>query len=202
MLSGGALSDRFGAARVFTSGIVIFGTGSLIDAVALNFPLLLLGRVVQGVGGALCMPSGLAVLRASVPPRLLGRAIALWTFSASVAISVGPVMSGAFVQFWTWRSIFLINVPIVALAVHLILPEARNPRQRTAYAPNRTVDFVGQVLYAVSFSLFIGGVIFLRGEVGGFRWPVPVTLLAVSAGGLIAFFLCERRPPNRWSRLR
>jgi DHA2 family methylenomycin A resistance protein-like MFS transporter len=115
MLSGGALSDRFGAARVFMSGVVIFGIGSLIDAAAPNFPLLLLGRVVQGVGAALCMPSALAVLRSSVPPQQLGRAIALWTFSGSVAISAGPIMSGALVQFWTWRSIFLINIPIVAL---------------------------------------------------------------------------------------
>lgn len=192
MLSGGALSDRFGAAQVFMSGIVIFGIGSLIDAAALNFPLLLLGRVVQGVGAALCMPSALAVLRSSVPPQQLGRAIALWTFSASVAISAGPIMSGALVQFWTWRSIFLINIPIVALAVYLILPEVRNTRQRPS-VPSQTVDYTGQALYAVSFSLLIGGLIFLRDEVGGFQWQVPVTLLALSGGGLVAFFLCERR---------
>lgn len=195
MLSGGALSDRFGAARVFTGGIVVFGLGSLIDAAAPNFPILVLGRVVQGVGGSLCMPSALAVLRASVPPRQLGRAIALWTFSASMAISAGPIMSGALVQFWTWRSVFLINIPVVLLAAYLILPEVRNVRQRQA-TTGRTPDFVGQALYVVSFSLFIGGLIFLRNEVGGFQWQVSVTLLVLSAGGLVAFFLCEGRVPD------
>jgi DHA2 family methylenomycin A resistance protein-like MFS transporter len=187
MLSGGALSDRFGPARVFTCGVVIFGIGSLIDAAAPDFPVLLLGRVVQGVGAALCMPSALAVLRSSVPPQQLGRAIALWAFSGSVAISAGPIMSGALVEYMTWRSIFLINVPIVALAVLLILPNSRQGSR----IPNQKVDVLGQTLYVMSSGLLIGGLILLRDQAS--RWQVPVTLLVLSAGGLTAFFLAERR---------
>lgn len=187
MVSGGALSDRFGAARVFTSGIAVFGVGSLIDAVAPDFPVLLLGRVVQGVGAALCMPSALAVLRASVPPRQLGRAIALWAFSGSVAISAGPIMSGALVQYLTWRSIFLINIPVVLLAVLLILPETRNRGQEPAA---RAVDVLGQMLYVVSSGLLIGGLILLRDAA---RWQVSVVLLGLSSAGLAAFFVAERR---------
>jgi MFS transporter, DHA2 family, methylenomycin A resistance protein len=185
MLSGGALSDRFGAAHVFTCGIVIFGSGSLIDAAAPNFPVLLLGRIVQGVGAALCMPSALAVLRSSVPPKQLGRAIALWAFSGSVAISAGPIMSGALVQYLTWRSIFLINVPIVVLAVILIHPET----QRGKPTRTPTMDIRGQTLYAVSSGLLIGGLILLRDQ----AHQLPAILLALSATGLTAFFLAERR---------
>jgi MFS transporter, DHA2 family, methylenomycin A resistance protein len=188
MLSGGALSDRFGPARVFTCGVVVFGIGSLVDAGAPDFPVLLLGRVIQGVGAALCMPSALAVLRASVPPRQLGRAVALWGFSGSVAISAGPIMSGALVEYLTWRSIFLINVPVVVLAVLLILPEMRNSGSP---APNHAVDALGQTLYVLSSGLLIGGLILLRDRDGDSRWPV--ILLVLSAGGLAAFFLAERR---------
>lgn len=189
MLSGGVLSDRHGPARVFMSGIVIFGIGSLIDAAALGFPILLLGRVVQGVGAALCMPSALAMLRSSVPPQQLGRAIALWGFSASVAISAGPPLGGALVQFLTWRSIFVVNIPIVALAVWLVLPELRKSRQRSSIP----VDTLGQTLYIASSGLLIGGLILLRDRVDAAQWQMPVTLLALSAGGLVAFFLHERR---------
>lgn len=192
MLSGGALSDRFGAARVFIAGVVVFGLGSLVDAAALSFPMLVLGRVVQGVGAALCMPSALAVLRSSVPPKQLGRAIALWTFSSSVAISAGPITTGALVEFWTWRGIFLMNLPIAALAIYLMLPELRRARQ-LPLLPSPPTDFSGQALYAVSFSLLIGGLTFLRDEAGRFQWWVLVAMLVVSLSGLVAFFLHERR---------
>jgi DHA2 family methylenomycin A resistance protein-like MFS transporter len=189
MLSGGALSDRFGPARVFACGIAIFGIGSLVDAAAQDFPVLLLGRVVQGVGAALCMPSALAVLRSSVPRQQLGRAVALWGFSSSVAISAGPIMSGALVQYLTWRSVFLINIPVIVLAVLLILPETR--RRQESPVPSQQVDVLGQTLYVISSGLLIGGLIFLHGSAS--QWQVPVVLLALSAGGLAAFFLAERR---------
>lgn len=192
MLSGGALSDRFGPARVFMCGIVILGFGSLIDAVAPDFLFLVLGRVVQGVGAAVCAPSGLAVLRASVPPQQLGRAIALWTFSASVAVSAGPILTGALVQFMTWRSVFVINILVVALIMWLILPEVRNSRYESPVS-HKKWDALGQVLYAASSGLFVGSLIVLRDPVGVFQWPVPAILLALSVGGLVAFFLHERR---------
>lgn len=192
MLSAGALSDRFGAVRVFMGGVLIFGIGSLIDAAAPDFQLLLLGRVVQGVGAALCMPSAMAVLRRSVSVRQLGQAIALWTFSASVAISAGPILGGALVQFLTWRSIFIINVPIVVLVLFMIRPEMQRSRQRTT-VPDTTVDLLGQTLYVLSSGLLIGGLILLRDRVDATEWRLPVILLALSAAGLVAFFMAERR---------
>lgn len=191
MLSAGALSDRFGAARVFMCGIAIFGIGSLIDAAAPDFPLLLLGRVVQGVGAALCMPSAMAVLRSRVPAQQLGRAIALWIFSSSAAISAGPILGGALVQFLTWRSIFVVNIPIVILAIWLILPEMRKSRQRAI--SSQSLDVLGQILYVVSSGLLVGGLILLRDRADASQLWVPVTVLALSVGGLAAFLLTERR---------
>jgi DHA2 family methylenomycin A resistance protein-like MFS transporter len=190
MLSGGALSDRIGPARAFMSGILIFGLGSLVDAVAPDFLLLTLGRVVQGVGAAICMPSALAVLRASVPKEQLGRAVALWAFSGSIAISIGPILGGVLVQFSTWRSIFVINIPIVVLAVYLLLPAVRSGGQRAAVA-NRRTDAVGQTLYVASSGLLIGGLLLLNGPAGNSRWQVLLLVLAVI--GFFAFYLSERR---------
>lgn len=192
MLSGGAWSDRFGHARVFRYGILVFGAGSLIDAVAPNFWLLVLGRAVQGVGAAMCAPAGLAVLRSSVPPQQLGRAIALWTFSQSVAVSAGPILSGALVQFLTWRSVFVINVVVVALITWLMLPDVRD-KASEAPAKQRKWDAYGQALYAVSSGLFVGSFIFLRHPSGTFEWSLLAVLLAVSGAGLYAFFRHERR---------
>lgn len=192
MLSGGALSDRFGHTRVFAYGILIFGVGSLVDAVAPNFLFLVLGRAVQGVGAAICSPAGLAVLRASVPPQQLGRAIALWTFSGSVAVSAGPIMTGALVQFLSWRSVFVVNVAIVALSMWLILPKIQH-RVYEAPGTHRRWDASGQALYAVSSGLFVGTLIFLRHPAGTFEWSLLAVLLAISGGGLVAFFRHERR---------
>jgi DHA2 family methylenomycin A resistance protein-like MFS transporter len=192
MLPGGALSDKFGAVRVFTVGVVIFGMGSLTCATASNFPLLVLGRVAQGVGGAVCMPSALALLRSNVPPQQLGRAIALWVFSGSVAISAGPILSGALVQFWTWRSIFLINVGIVALVVYLIWPDMRTSLRTRLVKTSQVADVTGQSLYVLAFSSLIASMILLRNEAGGFRLTVPIILVALSATTLVALILWER----------
>jgi DHA2 family methylenomycin A resistance protein-like MFS transporter len=192
MLSAGALSDRFGPAQVYLGGTVIFGIGSVIDAAAPNFSALLLGRIVQGIGASLCMPSALAVLRASVPPQKLGRAVALWAFSASVAISAGPIMTGVLVEYLTWRSIFGINIPIVLLAAYLIWPELRRPRPATP-AHRKTVDASGQICYVVSSGSLIGGLILLGNRASGLHRDLAVGLLILSVCGLAAFFLAERR---------
>jgi DHA2 family methylenomycin A resistance protein-like MFS transporter len=192
MLSGGALSDRYGPAPTFVTGIAIFGLGSLIAAIAPGFSLLALGRVVQGIGAATCMPSALAVMRACVPTRQLGKAIALWTFSATVAISAGPLLGGVLVQFATWRSIFAINIPIVLLAVGLLRPQVRNSRRKRPVS-GHTVDIVGQALYAASSGLLIGGLILLRGGFDAAQWLAPIVLLVLAAAGSFVFYQCERR---------
>lgn len=195
MLSGGALSDRIGPARAFMCGIVTFGLGSLVCAIAPGFLPLLFGRVVQGVGAAICMPSALAVLRSTVPPQQLGRAIALWVFSASVAVSAASVIGGVLVQFLEWRSIFIINIPIVALVVFFTLPNVRGGRQAPP-APSRSIDIAGQALYIGSSGLLIGGLILLRDRVESAQWRVPIILLTLAVGGLATFYLTERRAAN------
>ncbi len=195
MLSAGALSDRFGPAKACMSGVLILGVGSLIGAAAPNFAVLVLGRVVQGGGAALCMPSSLAVLRSNVPSHQLTQAIALWGFCGSVAIAAGPLLSGFLVQYTTWRSVFIINIPVVALAAWLLLPVARVVRQ-TPISQKTSVDVIGQALFVASSTLLVGGLILLGGEVYAVPRQIPVVMLILSVVGAVAFFLYERRAAN------
>ncbi len=195
MLSGGALSDRIGPGRAFMTGVITFGIGSVINAAAPIFLVLTLGRVVQGVSAAICVPSALAVLRSAVPVQKLGRAVAQWAFSGSIAISMGPILGGALIQFASWRSIFLINIPIVLFAVVLVLPELRRSREQSS-AVKRTRDVVGQALYVGSSGLLVGGLLLVNAETGAARRQVPMMLLALGVIGFVTFYVCERRAAN------
>ena len=195
LLSAGALSDRFGAAKVYLSGVVILGIGSLIGAAAPHFTVLLLGRVVQGIGAALCMPSSLAVLRSGIPSYQMGQAIALWGFSGSATIAAGPIFSGVLVQYTTWQSVFMINVPVVALAAWLILPLAQGARQ-VPPGPKMSVDIIGQALFIVSATLLVGGLTLISEQVGTAQRQVPGVMVTLAVVGTIAFLLQERRATN------
>ncbi|GLL06364.1 MFS transporter [Dactylosporangium matsuzakiense] len=192
MLSGGALTDRLGPARAFVTGIVVFGLGSLLCAVAPVFWLLAAGRLVQGVGAAVCMPSALAVLRSGVGLAHLGRAVALWAFSGSVAISMGPILGGTLVQYSSWRTIFVVNIPVVVAAVLLLLPALRAGGERPA-AAGRTADATGQAVYVAGSGLLVGGLLLFNAESDSARWRMPVLLLVLGAAAFAAFYACERR---------
>ncbi|MEP4032955.1 MFS transporter [Roseibium polysiphoniae] len=192
MLSAGALTDRFGPVEVCTSGLIILGLGSLIGTAAPSFEILLLGRFVQGVGAALCMPSSLAMLRSNVPPDRLTSSIALWTLSGSVAISAGPILSGILVQYATWRSIFAINLPIVALAALMLFPLARSVRQGSA-SQTASLDIMGQALFILASVLLLGGLTLLQDDAYAFPRNAALTLLFFSAVTTFAFFWHEWR---------
>ena len=193
MLSGGALSDRIGSARAFMTGIVGFGIGSVINALAPVFLVLALGRLVQGISAAICVPSALALLRSRVPMQKLGRAVAQWAFSGSIAISLGPILGGALIQYATWRSVFLINIPIVALAVALVLPDLSSSRSP---AEPRAADVAGQTLYVASSGLLVGSLLMMNGKTGTARWGVPMVLLALGVIGFVVFYWSERKAAN------
>ena len=129
ILVGGSLGDRFGRRRLFVIGTVWFTVASIACAVAPNVPLLVTGRVLQGIGGALLTPGSLAIIQASFDPDDRARAIGAWSGLGGVASGIGPFLGGWLVDIAGWRSIFLINVPmglaVVAIAARHI-PETRD----------------------------------------------------------------------------
>lgn len=135
----GWLADRFGVRRVFIGAIVVFTLASVGCAVSASLPMLVLMRVLQGVGGAMMVPVGrLAVLRHSSKSDLL-RAIALLTWPALTAPVVAPVLGGAIATLGSWRWIFAVNIPIGVIGIVLALRLVRGGPHATV----RPLDWPG-----------------------------------------------------------
>src|SRR5919206_3932748 len=117
----GWLSDRFGAKRVYLTSVVLFTAGSVLCGLATSSQMLIATRVLQGLGGGMLMPIGMAVVYRLTPPERRGAIFGLFGLPLMVAPALGPVLSGYLLEFANWRLIFLINVPvgIVALLVCL-----------------------------------------------------------------------------------
>ena len=117
LLLGGAAGDRFGRRRVLMLGVGMFALASVVCAAAGNVDWLVAGRVLQGCGAALLMPNSLAILGASFEGEARGRAIGIWASVGAIAGAIGPLVGGELIDLVGWRTIFLINLPVAALAV-------------------------------------------------------------------------------------
>jgi EmrB/QacA subfamily drug resistance transporter len=120
ILVGGSLGDLFGERRVFSIGVGGFGAVSVVCAAAPSIEILIVGRALQGVFGALLTPSALAVIIAAFPPTERGAAIGSWTAWSGIAMVIGPLAGGYLVDAVSWRLIFAINVPFVAVTLALV----------------------------------------------------------------------------------
>src|SRR5919202_5913978 len=151
----GWLSDRFGARRVYLISLVLFTAGSALCGLALNGEMLVATRVIQGLGGGMLMPIGMAVLYRLTPPERRGAIMAMFGLPLMVAPALGPVLGGYLVEFASWRLIFLLNVPIGALALVVglrALPDL--PAARAAGA----LDTLGIALGPLAFASLSFGI--------------------------------------------
>src|SRR5919206_4562373 len=115
LLVGGSLGDSLGRRRIFAVGVAGFGVTSLLCAIAPSAGVLVGARALQGIAGALLVPSSLAVITATFGPDERGKAIGTWTAWTGVAMVVGPLGGGLLVDAVSWRLVFAINLPLVAL---------------------------------------------------------------------------------------
>jgi EmrB/QacA subfamily drug resistance transporter len=183
LLVGGSLGDLFGARRLFLLGIISFGVTSILCAAAPDGTLLILGRGLQGITGAILTPAGLAVIATTFSGEARGAAIGAWTAWTGIAFVIGPLMGGWLVTHASWRWVFIVNVPfaiatatLVAYAVPKHPPPADRPR----------VDFVGAALCVVG----LGGPVFALIEEPKRGWGDPLILLAFFGGiAILATFI-------------
>ncbi|GAA1248377.1 MFS transporter [Kitasatospora nipponensis] len=191
LLTGGTLGDRFGRRRLFRCGVTVFVLGSLLCAVAGDLPLLLGGRVLQGMGSGMMLPQSLAILATAFPGRReRNRAMAAWSIVAGTGLAAGPTLGGLVVQTLGWSFIFWVNIPLGLAALLLTfrhVPESRNPQART-------LDLPGQLLAAVT----LGTLTFLAVDGHHLGWTSATTLgcAALCAAGLAGFLWAERRHPS------
>ena len=121
LMSAGALSDRFGRRRTFLFGLGVFGLGSLCCSLSPSAELLTSSRVLQAVGGCFLVPSSLAIIADAYPDAARrARAIGVWNSTTALSTGLGPPIGGLLVVTLGWRSVFWINLPIVAVAMALI----------------------------------------------------------------------------------
>jgi EmrB/QacA subfamily drug resistance transporter len=130
LLSAGSLGDRFGRRGALQVGLGVFGLGSLLSAMASSPGQLIASRALMGVGGAFIMPATLSLITNVFEGKERGRAIAIWAGVAGLAVAIGPLTGGFLLEHFYWGSIFLVNLPIVAVAVGagvLIMPTSKDP---------------------------------------------------------------------------
>src|SRR5256884_2620464 len=127
----GWTADRFGARRVFSAAIVVFTVGSIGCGFADSLWMLVVARIVQGVGGAMMVPVGRLVLLRTVPKSELVRAMSYVSVPALIGPVIGPPLGGLIVTYTSWHWIFFINIPIGALGVLLVNMFVENMREAT-----------------------------------------------------------------------
>ena len=170
----GSMADRFGRRRVFLTGLTIFGIGSLCCGLAPGIGWLVAARALQAVGGTMLNPVAMAiVVDTFTEPGERARAIGVFGSMSGLALALGPVLGGVLVDALGWRSVFVVNVPIVAAAIVAavrFVPESRAARARR-------FDPVGQVLVAV----LLGSIVYVVIEARSLGWGSPVILVLVVA---------------------
>ncbi|WP_421913442.1 MFS transporter [Mesorhizobium sp.] len=190
LLAGGVLGDRIGARRVFVGGMGLFSIASLVCGLAGSAWVLITARAVQGAGAAFLMPCSLALLNrayASDKARR-ARAVGLWTAAGGIALSAGPVLGGFMVASLGWASIFLVNLPVGALAIWMAY---RFLQETPLKSERKPVDWVGQGLVVLTLFALTGAFI----EAGSSGW-VSLPVMGGLAVALVAgssFLLVESR---------
>lgn len=191
ILIGGGAGDRFGRRRVFTIGIVLFAAASLACAAAPNAGALIAARAIQGVGAALLVPQSLAIIAASFPKEVRGRAIGIWAGASAITTSLGPPLGGLLVDMLGWRSVFWINLPLSVVAIWLSLRFVPESRSEASEGP---MDWPGGVFAVIGFGALALGLTQLAEPIGD-RASAPIWIVA-GFTGIAAFVYTESRAAN------
>jgi len=187
LLMGGAAGDRYGHRRLLLGGVGLFLAASLFCAFAPSLAWLLGGRVLQGVGAAMLMPTSLAILGGSFAGEARGKAIGVWAAAGAAAGAVGPLVGGWLIDAVGWRSMFLVNVPIAVGALYLGARYVEDLPGREV----RPLDGAGALLATIGLAALTWGLTLGSGAQGGSAAAVA----GVVVGGLVlaAFIAVERR---------
>ncbi|OTA15600.1 transport protein QacB [Xenorhabdus vietnamensis] len=184
----GALSDRFGAKKLFINGLAIFGAASLMAAFSPDSGTLIAARVVLALGAAMMMPATLAIVRQTFEnPDERALAIGIWSAVASGGAALGPVIGGFLLEYYWWGSVFLINVPIVIIALGFALVFIAKSRNN----PDHTFDLIASVQIMIGLISITYAIKELSKQV-----PSLVTAVTVGIAGIIFTAVFIRRQLN------
>ncbi len=185
----GWIADHLGYKRSYFTGLLLFTAGSLLCGIAWNETVLIACRVIQGLGGGLVMPVGMAIIMRTFPPEKRGMAMGFWGVAAAASVSFGPSIGGYLIDNFSWHMIFLVNVPVGILGLAstvIILKEYRTEHVRS-------FDLGG----AVSMTFFLVFLLLALAcgnsswNTGGWGSDFIITCFALSAIGFALFMYIE-----------
>jgi EmrB/QacA subfamily drug resistance transporter len=191
LILAGALNDYYGRRRMFQIGLAGFGLASVGCGLAPTMEILIGARIVQAAFGAVLVPASLSIITAAFDGEARGRAIGLWASGTSATFIIGPVVGGLLVQAVSWRAAFLINVPLIAIALWASrgIPESRDEEATGRF------DWLGAAVIALG----VGGLAFgaTRGQERAWQDPVAWVALGIGAVATLAIpvLMLTRRNP-------
>lgn len=191
LVPAGGIADRLGRRRVFLAGVGLFVITSVLCAVAPTWQLLVVARVLQGVGAAIAVPASLALLLPLFPVERRAAGVGIWGAAAALAAAIGPPLGGLLVEVADWRWIFLVNLPLGALVLIAgarALDESRDP------AATGLPDLAGAALSAAALGLLALGLV----EGNSWGWGSAETVASLAGAGLLlgAVVARSRRHPR------
>ncbi|NUU21835.1 MAG: MFS transporter [Streptomycetaceae bacterium] len=189
LVPAGLLGDRFGRKKLILVGLALFGGASLLGALAGSVPTVVAARALMGVGAALVMPLSMSILPSVFPAEERGRAVGVWAAATAVGLPLGPILGGVLLEHFWWGSVFLFNIPVVAVALvacALWTPESRDPRAKP-------IDVPVSVLLAGGLGVLVYGTI----EASQRGWLDPVVLGLIGAGLAVIAAVVVRETRHR-----
>ena len=186
VLTAGKMGDIFGHRKMFCLGSALFALASAFTGFAMYGWWLILGRCLQGLGGALMAPASLAILMDNFPKRLIGRALGLYMSAGTLFLSIGPFIGGFFTEYITWRLVFWINLPISIIGICLALRFV--PRSQKI---QETISLVSFLLFAASITALI--VAIMQGPDWGWHSPYVLGLFFLSILLFTSFYYVDQR---------
>ncbi|MEV8430643.1 MFS transporter [Streptomyces chartreusis] len=202
LLTAGSAADRYGRKKMLAAGLALFGVGSLVAGLADSTGQLIAARAGMGVGGALLMTTVLAVAIQIFTPEEQPKAIGIWAAVNSLGFAAGPLLGGFMLNHFWWGAIFLINIPVAALAlvaVVVLVPESKNPPPSSRLRSSRgdphgdRPDLLGAVLSTIGMAALVYAII--SGPEHGWTSGRVLLTAVVAVVVLAAFAYWESRIP-------
>lgn len=191
LIVGGRTADRWGRKNVFMVGAAIFGAGSIMCAIAPNLPLLIVGRGVQGLGGAFLTPATLGLLLGAFPPERRTQTVSLWGGVTALGVASGPTLGALLISQFGWRSAFWINVPVILTVIfagRILLAES--PRESSAGRP----DYLGALMITIALASLALGI--SESERWGLTDPRTIISIAIAIALVPIFIRRQARHPE------
>ncbi|MEW6187512.1 MAG: MFS transporter [Thermodesulfobacteriota bacterium] len=183
LLPFGRLADIYGRKRIFWVGTLVYTIGSLFSALSVSEWMLIVCRVIQGIGSAMTFGTSMAILTSVFPPAERGWAIGVTTATVYTGLSLGPFLGGFLTQHLGWRSLFYFNIPFGLVVIFLVFWKLRG---EWAEAAGEKVDWTGSLLYALMLLLIMYGLSLLPASAG-------LGLIGIGVLGGVGFFLVESK---------